>query len=72
MDELELLTQLQTIQNKLENNEELTDQEYKLFASVLYATTIGIIEKSLNYVLSLLPDENEKYNNIELPEEEDK
>lgn len=72
MDELELLEQLQIIQNKLENNEELTDQESKLFASVIFATALGVIEKSLNYVLSLFGNENDKHNNIELPEEEDK
>lgn len=59
MDELQLLEQLQIIQNKLENNEELTDQEYKLFASVIFATALGVIEKSLNHVLSFIGDEND-------------
>ena len=59
MDELELLEQLQTIKNKLDNNEELTDQEHKIFASVIFATAVGVIEKSLNYILTLLGDENE-------------
>ena len=53
MNELELLEQLQTIKKKLDINVELTDDEYKLFTSMLFAVTIGIIEKSLNYILSL-------------------
>lgn len=60
MDELELLEQLQTIQNKLENNEELTDQESKLFASMMFTAAIGVIEKSLDYILSLFGDKDEK------------
>lgn len=59
MNELELLDQLQTIQNKLKNNEELTDHEYKIFATMVYASALGIIEKSLNYVLSLFAKESE-------------
>lgn len=59
MTELELLDQLKTIKNKLDNNIELTDDEYKLFASVLFSVAMGTIEKSLNYILSLLGDDDE-------------
>lgn len=59
MNELELLEQLQTIKNKLENNKELTDHEYKVFSSVLFSVTMGIIEKSLSYIVSLLGDDDE-------------
>lgn len=59
MNELELLEQLQTIQNKLENNEELTDQESKLFASVIFVTAVGVIEKRMKSILDFLGDEDE-------------
>lgn len=59
MNELELLEQLQTIKHKLYNNIELTDNEYKVFSSVLFSVTIGIIEKSSSYIISLLGDKNE-------------
>jgi hypothetical protein len=59
MDELELLEQLQTILNKLENHEELTDQESKLFASVILAAAFGAIEKSMKHILDFLGDEDE-------------
>lgn len=60
MDELELLARLQKIETKLKNNESLTDEEYKLFASMMFATAIGVIEKSLDYILSLFGDKDEK------------
>ena len=79
MDELELLEQLQTIKNKLENNEVLTDDEYKLFASMIFAAAIGVMEKSFSFILGDFvldecteSDESKLYNYIELPEEEDK
>ena len=79
MDELELLEQLQTIKNKLENNEVLTDDEYKLFASMIFAAAIGVMEKSVSFILGAFvldecteSDESKLYNYIELPEEEDK
>lgn len=59
MNELELLDQLQTIKTKLENNEKLTDDEYKLFAYMLFAVALGIIETSTKYILNLLGDDDE-------------
>lgn len=59
MDELELLESLQRIKTKLDNNEELTDNEYKIFASAIFAAAIGFIETSLNNILSLFADKDE-------------
>lgn len=79
MDELELLDQIQKIKTKLENNEVLTDDEYNLFASMIFASAIGVMEKSVSFILGAFvldecteSDESKKYIYIKLPEEEDK
>ena len=60
INELELLEQLQTIKHKLDNNIELTDDEYKLFAYVLFAVAMGIIQESLDFMLNVMEgDKNE-------------
>lgn len=57
MNELELLEQLQTIKKKLDNHIELTDDEYKLFAYVMFAVAMGIIQESLDFVLKVMEDD---------------
>lgn len=60
MNELELLVQLQTIKNKLDNNEDLTDHEYKLFACVMFVAINDVLFQSVKVVLKLMKgDENE-------------
>ena len=54
MNELELLEQLQTIKHKLDNNIELTDDEYKLFTSVLFGLALGIMNWSVNLLLNVM------------------
>lgn len=59
MDELELLVQLQTIQNKLENGEELTEHEHKLHASLIFCAVLGFVEKSMKHILDFIGEEDE-------------
>ena len=54
MNEWELLEQLQTIKHKLDNNIELTDDEYKLFTSVLFGLALGIMNWSVNLLLNVM------------------
>jgi len=54
MNELELLEQLQRIKNKLDNNIELTDDEYKLFSSVLFGVALGIMKNTADLLLKVM------------------
>ncbi|MEM0173982.1 MAG: hypothetical protein QXI16_05705 [Sulfolobaceae archaeon] len=54
MNELELLEQLQTIKNKLDNDVELTDHEYKIFTSVMFVAIMGVAKWSFNLVLKVM------------------
>ena len=54
MNEWELLEQIQTIKHKLDNNIELTDDEYKLFTSVLFGLALGIMNWSVNLLLNVM------------------
>ena len=54
MNEWELLEQLQTIKHKLDNHIELSDDEYKLFAYMMFTVAMGIIQESLGFVLKVM------------------
>lgn len=54
MNELELLEQLQTIKNKLDNDVELTDHEYKIFTSVMFVAIMDVVKWSFNLVLKVM------------------
>ena len=54
MNELELLEQLQRIKNKLDNNIELTDDEYKLFTTVLFGVALGIMKNTADLLLKVM------------------
>lgn len=54
MNKLELLEQLQTIKNKLDNDVELTDHEYKIFTSVMFVAIMGVAKWSFNLVLKVM------------------
>lgn len=54
MSELELLEQLQTIKYKLDNLIELTDDEYKLFTTILFGVALGILNYSVDIVLRVI------------------
>lgn len=58
MNELKLLEELQTIQNKLKNNEKLTDREYKLFACMLFVTLKDFLFESVKVVLKIMKGDN--------------
>ena len=54
MNEWELLESLQTIKHKLDNNIELTDDEYKLFTTILFGVALGILNYSVDIVLRVI------------------
>ena len=54
MNELELLEQLQTIKHKLDNNIELTDDEYKLFTTILFGLALGIMKNTTDLLLKVM------------------
>ncbi len=54
MNELKLLEQLQTIKYKLDNLIELTDDEYKLFTTILFGVALGIMKWSVDLALNVM------------------
>ena len=54
MNEFELFEQLQTIKYKLDNLIELTDDEYKLFTTILFGVALGILNYSVDIVLRVI------------------
>lgn len=56
MNELKLFEQLQTIKYKLDNLIELTDDEYKLFTTILFGVALGILNYSVDIVLRVIGD----------------
>lgn len=58
MNGLKLLEQLQSIKNKLDNNQELTDHEYKIFTSTMFLVIMGIVKWSFNIVSKVMEGDN--------------
>ena len=54
MNEILLLDKLLIIKNKLVNNELLTNDEYKIFTSLLFYVALGIVEWSLDIVMKVV------------------
>ena len=53
MNELELLDQLQTIRNKLNKGEKLTDDEYKVLSAILFGVAIVTFKNTVDLLLKL-------------------
>lgn len=53
MNELELLDQLQTIRNKLNKGEKLTDDEYKVLSVILFGVAIVTFKNTVDLLLKL-------------------
>lgn len=53
MNELELLDQLQTIRNKLNKSEKLTDDEYKVLSAILFGVAIVTFKNTVDLLLKL-------------------
>ena len=60
MNELELLDQLQTIKKKLDNNEKLTDHEYKIFTSVMFLVIMGVVKWSFGIVSKIMEGDDDE------------
>lgn len=60
MNELELLEQLQTIKNKLDNNQELNDHEYKLLTYVLFVAIMDVAKWSFNIVSKIMEGDKDE------------
>lgn len=61
MNELELLDQLQTIKKKLDNNQKLTDHEYKIFTSLMFVAIIGVVKWSFDLVLKVMEGDKDEW-----------
>ena len=54
MNELELLSLLQKIKDKINSNQELTENETKLLATILFDLAFGFIEQTTRLLLEEL------------------
>ncbi len=54
MNELELLSLLQKIKDKLNNNQELTENETKLLSTILCGLALGFMEQATRLLLEKL------------------
>ena len=60
MNEFELFEQLQTIKKKLDNNIELTDDEYKLFTSIMFVAIMGVVKWSFGIVSKIMEGDDDE------------
>ena len=51
MNEIELLSLLQRIKEKLDDNQELTENETKLLATILFGLALGFMEQTTRLLL---------------------
>ena len=70
MNELELLILLQKIKEKLNNNQELPENETKLLATILFGLALGFMEQTTRLLLEKL--KKKKVGNHKQPEGERK